>query len=318
MTKQSRILVTGGAGFIGSHFVKYLLSEFSGIKITVLDKLTYAGRKENLQDVSDRINFVRGDICSKKVIEGLLDFDVVFNFAAETHVDRSIKSPGAFVKTDILGVFNLLEYCKSRKVEKFIQISTDEVYGSITSGSFKEESHLSPSSPYSASKAGADLLALSYYKTFSIPVIITRSSNNFGPNQYPEKLIPVLLLDAMHDKPLPLYGDGKQSRDWLYVEDNCAAIALIWQMGKTGEVYNVGSGNERLNIDLARFILKTLGKPQELIRFVKDRPAHDRRYSLNSAKLKELGWEEKYTFEEALRRTIKWYRDNSWWWKPLI
>lgn len=317
MRSQKSVLVTGGAGFIGSHFVKHLLNKHPDIKITVLDKLTYAGNKENLREVIERIDFIQGDVCIAKDVNGLPAFKSIFNFAAETHVDRSIKTPRVFVKTDILGVCNLLEHCRRKGVERFVQISTDEVYGSIIKGSFKEKDALSPSSPYSASKAGADLLALAYQKTFGVPVIITRSSNNFGPYQYPEKLIPVLILKALHDRPLPLYGDGRQTRDWLFVEDNCAAIDLIWQKGKDGEVYNVGSGNERLNIDIARFVLKELGKAEELLSFVKDRPAHDRRYSLNSDKVKGLGWKEKYKFEEALRKTIKWYMANSWWWKPL-
>ncbi len=318
MKKQSKILITGGAGFIGSHFVRYLLGKYPGIAVTVLDKLTYAGRKENLRDVMGRLEFIQGDICRKKVVDGLPAFEAIFNFAAETHVDRSIKTPGAFVKTDVLGTYNLLELCRRKGVGKFIQISTDEVYGSIIKGSFAEEDCLNPSSPYSSSKAGADLLALSYHKTFGVPVLITRSSNNFGPYQYPEKLIPVLILNALHDKPLPLYGDGRQARDWLYVEDNCSAIDSVWRKGNPGEVYNVGSGNEKLNIEIARFVLKELGKPEDLITFVKDRPAHDRRYSLNSDKLKKLGWNEKYEFEAALRKTVKWYKDNRWWWKPLI
>lgn len=317
MKRHSKILVTGGAGFIGSHFVRHLLRKYPDIKVTVLDKLTYAGRKENLQDVINQIEFIQGDICRKKVVDGLPAFEAIFNFAAETHVDRSIKSPAAFVKTDILGVYNLLEFSRRKAVKRFIQISTDEVYGSIINGSSKEVDPLNPSSPYSASKAGADLLALAYHKTFSIPVLITRSSNNFGTFQYPEKLIPVLILNALHDKSLPLYGDGKQERDWLYVEDNCIAVDLVWQKGTAGEIYNVGSGNEKVNIEIARFILKELGKSEDLISFVKDRPAHDRRYSLNSDKLKQLGWQEKYKFEEALRKTVKWYRYNEWWWKPL-
>lgn len=317
MKEHFEILVTGGAGFIGSHFVRLLLNKYPGARITVLDKLTYAGRKENLQDIFNRIEFIRGDICQKRMVEGLPAFDAIFNFAAETHVDRSIRTPGAFVKTDVLGTYNLLELCRRKGAGKFIQISTDEVYGSVMQGSFKEEDCLNPSSPYSASKAGADLLALAYYKTFGTPVLISRSSNNFGPYQYPEKLIPVLILKALHDKPLPLYGDGRQARDWLFVEDNCAAIDLIWKQGKAGGIYNVGSGNEKLNIEIARFILQELRKPEELISFVKDRPAHDRRYSLDSDKVKMLGWKESYKFEEALRKTVKWYRDNAWWWKAI-
>ena len=301
-------MITGGAGFIGSHFVRHLLRKHPGIKITVLDNLTYAGKDENLADVTGQIEFIKGDICQKKALEKLPAFDAIFNFAAESHVDRSIKNPEVFVKTNIMGVNNLLEFSRRKEVKRFIQISTDEVYGSVMKGSSKEEDPLDPSSPYSASKAGADLLAMAYHKTFGIPVLIIRSSNNFGPYQYPEKLIPVLILKALNNEPLPLYGDGRQARDWLYVEDNCAAIDLIWQKGKVGEIYNVGSGNEKQNIEVARFILKELGKPEQLISFVKDRPAHDRRYSLNSDKVKQLGWKEEHKFEEALRKTIKWYK----------
>lgn len=310
MIEQTKILVTGGAGFIGSHFVRHLLRKYPGIKITVLDNLTYAGKDENLADVTGQIEFIKGDICQKKALGKLSAFDAIFNFAAESHVYRSIKNPEVFVKTNIMGVNNLLEFSRRKEVKRFIQISTDEVYGSVMKGSSREEDPLDPSSPYSASKAGADLLALAYHKTFGMPVLITRSSNNFGPYQYPEKLIPVLILKALNNEPLPLYGDGRQARDWLYVEDNCAAIDLIWQKGKVGEIYNVGSGNEKQNIEVARFILKELGKPEQLISFVKDRPAHDRRYSLNSDKVKQLGWKEKHKFEDALRKTIKWYKEN--------
>lgn len=313
-----KILITGGAGFIGCNFIRYLLKKYPDEEIVVLDKLTYAGRLENLQDVMDKITFIRGDICNREDIEKTEDCNIIFNFAAETHVDRSIIDAGIFVKTDVVGTYNLLEYARRHDVKKYIQISTDEVYGSIEKGSFKEEDILDPSSPYSASKAGADLLVKAYFKTHGLPVLITRSSNNFGPYQYPEKLIPVLILNALHDKPLPIYGEGKNIRDWIYVLDNCEAIDFVFQKGKVGEVYNIGAGNERANIEIANLILKELNKPKSLIRFVKDRPGHDFRYSLNCEKIKKLGWIPRYNFEDALKETIEWYRDNEWWWGALI
>jgi len=312
-----RILITGGAGFIGSNFVRFIVEKYPNDEIVVLDKLTYAGRIENLQDVMGKITFIKGDICNKEDIEKAGDCDVIFNFAAETHVDRSIIDAGVFVRTDVFGTYTLLEYARKNDIEKYIQISTDEVYGSIEEGSFKEEDILDPSSPYSASKAGADSLVRAYYKTYGLPVLITRSSNNFGPYQYPEKLIPVLILNALHDKPLPIYGEGRNVRDWIFVLDNCEAIDFIFQKGETGEVYNIGSGNERTNIEIANMILKALNKPESLIKFVEDRPGHDFRYSLNCEKMKRMGWTPGYKFEDALRDTIKWYVENEWWWKPL-
>ena len=313
-----KILITGGVGFIGCNFVRYMLKKYPDEEIIVLDKLTYAGRLENLQDIMDKITFIKGDICNREDIENVGDCDVIFNFAAETHVDRSIIDAGIFVKTDVLGTYNLLEYTRRHDVEKYIQISTDEVYGSIKEGSFKEEDILDPSSPYSASKAGADLLVKAYFRTYGFPVLITRSSNNFGPHQYPEKLIPVLILNALHDKPLPIYGEGKNVRDWIYVLDNCEAIDLVFQKGKIGEVYNIGAGNEKTNIEIANSILKELNKPKSLIRFVKDRPGHDFRYSLKCEKIKKLGWMPRCNFEEALKETIEWYKANEWWWRALI
>ena len=246
------------------------------------------------------------------------DCDVIFNFAAETHVDRSIIEAGVFVKTDVLGTYNLLEYARKLNIEKYIQISTDEVYGSIESGSFKEGDSLDSSSPYSASKAGADLLVKAYYKTYGLPVLITRSSNNFGPYQYPEKLIPLFITNALQNKPLPVYGDGLNVRDWIYVLGNCGAIDLVYQKGKFGEIYNIASGNEKTNLDITHLILRALNKPDSLIPFVKDRPGHDRRYSLDFTKIKKLGWKPKYSFECAMKNTIKWYRGNEWWWRALV
>ena len=312
-----KILITGGAGFIGSNFVRYMLDRHKDNKIVVLDKLTYAGRIENLTDVYDKIEFIKGDICKPTDIKKIGDCDAIFNFAAETHVDRSIVSGGVFVKTDVLGTYNLLEYARKNDVQKYIQIGTDEVYGSIKKGSSKETNILDPSSPYSASKAGADLLVMAYYKTYGLPVVITRSSNNYGPRQYPEKLIPVLILNALHDKPLPIYGDGKNIRDWIYVMDNCEAIEFVFRYGKNGEVYNVGGGNELSNIEIATTILNEFDKPESLITFVKDRLGHDFRYSLDCTKINELGWFPQYEFDNTLRDTIKWYKENKWWWKPL-
>ena len=305
-----KILITGGAGFIGCNFVRYMLEKYPDGEIVILDKLTYAGRLENLQDVMDEITFIKGDICSREDVEKVKDCNVIFNFAAETHVDRSIIDAGVFVKTDVLGTYTLLEYARRHDVEKYIQISTDEVYGSIEKGSFKEGDTLDPSSPYSASKAGADLLVKAYYKTYSLPVLITRSSNNFGHYQFPEKLIPVLILNALHDKPLPIYGDGKNVRDWIYVLDNCEAIDFVFCKGNIGEIYNMASGDEKKNIEVAKLILKELNKPESSITFVKDRPGHDFRYSLNCEKIKKLGWKPRIKFEEGIKRTVRWYIEN--------
>ena len=306
-----RFLITGGAGFIGCNFVRYMLEKYPDDEIAVLDKLTYAGRLENLQEVMNKITFIKGDICDNEDVKKVGDCNVIFNFAAETHVDRSILDAGVFVKTDVLGTYTLLEYARKHDVEKYIQISTDEVYGSIDKGSSSEEDVLDPSSPYSASKAGADLLVKAYHRTHGLPVFITRSSNNFGPYQYPEKLIPVLILKAMHDEPLPIYGDGRNVRDWIYVLDNCAGIDTVFQKGKIGEIYNIASGNEKQNIEIANMILEELEKPKSLIKFVDDRHGHDKRYSLNIEKVRKLGWNSKYRFEDAVKETIRWYKENG-------
>jgi dTDP-glucose 4,6-dehydratase len=317
---MDKILVTGGAGFIGSNFVKYYLAEHPDEQVVVLDKLTYAGNLDNLREVWEdpRFSFVRGDICDPEAVEGAVEgCDRIINFAAETHVDRSIGGAGAFVRTDVLGTFVLLEAARAHDVERYVQISTDEVYGSIEEGSFRETDPLKPSSPYSSSKAGADLLVLSYYVTHRLPVVITRSSNNFGPNQYPEKLIPLFVTNALEDEPLPLYGDGLNVRDWLFVEDNCRAIDVILRQGRNGEIYNIGGDNERTNREITDLILKELGKPRSLIKMVKDRPGHDRRYSISSEKLKALGWTRPASFEDNLARTVQWYVQNTHWWRKI-
>ncbi len=313
-----RILVTGGAGFIGSNFVTMMVERYPEDDVVVLDKLTYAGRLENLAHIRDRITFVHGDICDPGDIGRAGDCDCIINFAAETHVDRSIQDAGLFVKTDVLGTHMLLEYALRHGVERYVQISTDEVYGSIREGSFREGDPLNPSSPYSASKAGAEMLVQAYHTTYGLPVVTTRSSNNFGPFQFPEKLIPVLILNAVRDAPLPIYGDGKNVRDWIYVLDNCEAIDLAMRKGKSGEIYNVGAGNEWPNIDIARYILQYLDKPESLIRFVGDRKGHDFRYSVITEKIRALGWRPAHTFEEGMQKTIEWYRRSPWWWKPLL
>ena len=317
---MKRYLITGGAGFIGSNFIHYLFEKYNDIEIINLDKLTYAGNLDNLIDIENRSDykFVKGDICDQELVEDLMkDCDFVVNFAAESHVDRSIGAPDDFIKTDIYGTFVLLEGARKYSIQKFIQISTDEVYGSIEYGSFKETDPLMPSSPYSASKAGADRLAYSYVVTYNLPVIITRCSNNFGPYQFPEKLIPLFITNAIEDKQLPLYGDGMNVRDWIYVWDHCDAIDFVIKSGVDGEVYNIGGGNERHNLEITNKILKGLRKSNELIRYVKDRPGHDRRYSVDFSRLISLGWQPKYQFDEAMDLTIEWYKNNRQRWEKI-
>ncbi len=311
--------MTGGAGFIGCNFVRHMLKEHPNDQIVVLDKLTYAGRLENLEEIRDKITFVKGDICDKEAVKKTMaGCDYVVNFAAESHVDRSIASPEDFVRTDVLGVFTLLEEARRINIKKFIQISTDEVYGSTVSGSFSEADILDPSSPYSASKAGGELLARSYVRTYGLDVVVTRSSNNYGPFQYPEKLIPVLIIKALRDQPLPIYGKGTNVRDWLHVEDNCRAIDLVMRRSEPGEIINIGSGNEVPNIEVAKLVLKHMSKPESLIKYVQDRPGHDFRYSLNWDRIRKLGWKPKMRFEEGIKRTVDWYLANPAWWKPLV
>jgi len=316
-----RILVTGGAGFIGSNFVRHVARARPDWEIVVLDKLTYAGRRENLAGLEGHpgFRFVKGDIADPQAVAAVLPgCEYVVNFAAETHVDRSLYDAGSFIMTDVYGTFVLLEAARRAPgLKRFVQISTDEVYGSVESGSSTEGDPLMPRNPYSASKAGADRLAYSYWATYQVPVIVTRASNNYGPYQFPEKIIPLFVTHALDGIPLPLYGDGLNVRDWLHVDDHCRAIDLIIEKGAPGETYNVGGGNEVANIDLTRRILALLGKPETLIRRVADRPGHDRRYSLGCARLRRLGWSPEVPFDEGLRATVEWYRANEAWWRPL-
>jgi dTDP-glucose 4,6-dehydratase len=316
-----KVLVTGGAGFIGSNFVRYAIAAHDDWTVTTLDKLTYAGRLENLESLANhpRHRFVKGDIADPAVAGPLVaDADVVVNFAAETHVDRSIKNAGEFITTDVYGTFVLLEAARENKnLRRFVQISTDEVYGSVPVGSSRETDELKPRNPYSASKAGADRLAYSYWATYHVPVVITRASNNYGPNQFPEKIIPLFITNLIDDIPVPLYGDGQNERDWLHVEDHCRGVDLLIERGNAGEVYNIGGGNQVKNVDLTHRILELVGKPTSLIKPVADRPGHDRRYSLSTEKLESLGWAPLEHFEQGLARTVQWYRENEAWWRPI-
>jgi len=315
------VLVTGGAGFIGSNFVRYALDAHADWRVTTLDKLTYAGRRENLHDVMTHAHhaFVHGDIIDAAVSGPLVErANIVVHFAAETHVDRSILAAGEFIRTDVEGTFTLLEAARrAPHLERFIQISTDEVYGSVPSGASIETDELRPRNPYSASKAGADRLAYSYWATYGVPVVVTRASNNYGPYQFPEKVIPLFVSNAIDNIPVPLYGDGRNVRDWLHVLDHCRAIDLLIAHGAAGEVYNIGGGNEVMNVDLTHRILEVLGKPRSLISPVPDRPGHDRRYCLDTAKLRALGWAPHVPFDDGLRETVAWYQANEWWWRPI-
>jgi dTDP-glucose 4,6-dehydratase len=314
------LLITGGAGFIGSNFIKYSIQNNPESKIINLDKLTYAGNLENLIELKNNKNymFVQGNICNKQLVGKLVaDADAVINFAAETHVDRSIKNSREFIRTNIEGTRVLLEAARNCNIKKFLQVSTDEVYGSISDGSFKETDALQPNSPYAASKAAADMLARSYFVTYKLPVVITRSCNNFGPYQYPEKIIPLFITNLLEDKKVPLYGDGLNVREWIYVKDNCKAINFLLENGKAGEIYNVGSGKEKTNGELTQILLRKLGKDEGFIEHVRDRLGHDRRYSLDCSKINNLGWHPKHEFEKSLEETIKWYKENEKWWGKL-
>jgi dTDP-glucose 4,6-dehydratase len=317
---MKKILITGGAGFIGSNFVKMLLKRKSRKHIIILDKLTYAGNIKNLDGYIDRdcVEFVKGDICSSKILDKVVPgVDIIYNFAAETHVDRSILKGASFVKTDVMGTYTLLQKALEYKVSRFVQVSTDEVYGSLDKGKFSENDPIEPNSPYSASKSGADLLVRAFYKTYGLPVVITRSSNNYGPFQHPEKFIPLFITNALEGKPLPIYGDGKNVRDWIYVEDNCRAIDVVGRKGKIGQVYNIGAAEEKENLYIARKIIKFTGADRNLLTFITDRPGHDRRYALYARKIKTLGWKKKYTFSKGLEKTVKWYQENKEWWQEV-
>lgn len=317
---MKKILVTGGAGFIGSNFIRHMLAKYPDYAIINLDKLTYAGNLENLADVEKdpRYTFVKGDIADATAVEPLVKgCDAVVNFAAETHVDRSITDPASFVRTNVFGTHTLLEAARKFSVGRYIQISTDEVYGSILEGAFTETDPLEPNSPYSASKAGADLLVRSYFVTFKVPAIITRSSNNFGPSQYPEKVIPLFISNLIDGKKVPLYADGMNVRDWLYVVDNCEAIDAVLHRGAPGEIYNIGGGHEITNLELTHTLLRELGRDESFIQHVADRPGHDKRYALDISKIGSLGWKPRHRFADALRLTVRWYREHEAWWRKL-
>ncbi|MEM1829698.1 MAG: dTDP-glucose 4,6-dehydratase [Thermosphaera sp.] len=315
-----RLLVTGGCGFIGSNFIRYMLEKYESVHIVNVDKLSYGSNIENLRGVDgSRYEFIKGDICDRELMRKLVrSVDAIVNFAAETHVDRSIADPYPFLKSNVEGVVSILEALRSRKDVRLVHISTDEVYGDVERGSFRESDRLRPSSPYAASKASADMFCLAYRRTYGLDVVIVRLTNTFGPYQFPEKLIPKTVIRAMLGLSIPIYGSGKNVRDWLYVLDACEAIDLALRKGEPGEIYNVSAGNELENIEVVRRILKVMGKDESLIEFVDDRPGHDVRYSLDSTKIRrELGWRPKYAFDEALEATVKWYVENEWWWRPI-
>jgi len=320
---MKNILVTGGAGFIGSAFVRRMVQKYPDYSIVVLDKLTYAGNLDNLLPVQDAPNyhFERGDIAHRETVRRVLEthnIDTIVNFAAETHVDRSILEPDAFIQTDVVGLYILLDVARQLGITRVHHVSTDEVYGSIDEGVFREGDLLEPNSPYAASKAGGEMMLRAYHVTYGMHTTVTRGSNTFGPYQYPEKLAPFFITEAIDDRPLPLYGDGMQVRDWLYVDDHCDAIDTVLHKGQPGAIFNVGGEHELYNIEVTRFILKVLGKPESLIRHVADRPGHDRRYALTNDKIRsELGWEPRFSFEAAMTATVRWYQDNEWWWRKI-
>jgi dTDP-glucose 4,6-dehydratase len=315
-------MVTGGAGFIGSNFVHLLLEKYDDIKVVVYDKLTYAGNLDNLAPIADdpRYHFQQGDIGDAEAVDTIMqnyDIDTIVNFAAETHVDRSLMEPGSFIQTDVHGTYVLLEAAKKYGIERYHQISTDEVYGQILEGRSTEDDMLHTRSPYSASKAGGDLMCLAYYTSFEVPVTITRGSNNIGPYQYPEKVVPLFITNAIDDRPLPLYGDGLQMRDYQYVRDHCEGIDAVLRNGELGEIYNLGTGVETTNLEMTHLILKLLDKPESLIQPITDRPGHDRRYALDCSKVQALGWKNRYNFEQAIEATVKWYVENEAWWRAI-
>ncbi len=315
-----KILITGGAGFIGSNFIRHILGKYKDYKVINLDALTYSGNLENLIDVekNPRYEFVKADICDKALVDNLVKgVNGIINFAAESHVDRSIDSPLDFFHTNVEGAQNIFEAAKKHKIARLIHMSTDEVYGSIPEGFSREGDHLEPNSPYSASKAASDILAQSYYHTYNLPVVIVRPSNNFGPYQFPEKIVSLFITNALEGKKLPLYADGMNVRDWIYVLDNCEAIDTVFHKGKIGEVYNAGGGNHLTNNEITDFILEALGKTRSLVEFVKDRPGHDKRYALNTDKIRKLGWKPRHNFRDALKDTVEWYKTNHDWWKRL-
>ncbi|MGC9358682.1 MAG: dTDP-glucose 4,6-dehydratase [Anaerolineae bacterium] len=318
------LMVTGGAGFIGSNFVRYMLERYPDYVIVVFDKLTYAGRLENLQDLEERFGeryaFVKGDICNAQAVEQVIetyDIDTIVNFAAETHVDRSLMEPGSFIQTDVYGTYVLLEAARSHDLERYHQISTDEVYGQVLEARSLETDRLAPRSPYAASKTGGDLMVLAYHESWGLPITITRGSNNVGPYQYPEKVVPLFATNALDDEPLPVYGDGLQMRDYQYVLDHCEGIDVVLHGGEIGEIYNVGTGAEMTNLEMTRIVLETVGKPESLIKHVEDRAGHDRRYALDVSNLRALGWESRHTCAEAVEKATRWYMENEWWWRPI-
>lgn len=314
-----KLIVTGGAGFIGSNFVHYLVRKHKDWDVTVVDKLTYAGNLDNLRDINEKIKFVKADICDRKKLEKLAkNTDCFVNFAAETHVDRSVVEADSFVRTNVLGTYMLLDVLRKSDAEKFVHISTDEVYGSIQKGNFKEEDKLNPRNPYAASKGSADLFCNAFFETYGLPIVVTRSTNNYGPYQHPEKFIPKTIIYALSNRPIPVYGTGENVRNWLYVEDNCEAIETVLQKGRKGEIYNVAGTDEITNLQVLRTVLKMLRKSENLVEFVKDRPGHDQRYALNVEKIKNLGWKPKTRFSDGIGKTIEWYRNSEAWWKPLL
>ena len=315
-----RVLITGGAGFMGSNAIRYFLKKYSDIEIVNLDKLTYAGNPDNLKDIesNSRYRFIKGDIIDRNLLDNIVkDVDVIINYAAETHVDRSILDPKEFIVTDVLGTYSLLESAKKHNIKKYIQISTDEVFGSIQDGKFTEESPFKPNSPYAASKAGGDHLCRAYFKTYDMPIIVTHSCNFFGPYQYPEKLIPLFITNLLENKKIPVYGDGLQAREWISTQDHCQAVDLILQKGKAGEVYNISTGDEIKNIEITKLLLAELNKNDSFIDYVKDRPGHDRRYAIDATKLRALGWSPKMNFNDGIKQTIEWYKNNEGWWKKI-